>query len=149
MAAGWIRLMASSSPRFADARPYAMRWAERYARRLTAVLAVLRRSRMNKLLLLAALLLGSSVSAAPAGLPAECLDDLRAHADKMRKELALSDAQAAALRNEFERYHGQLLTARADHRSAVAKILTPEQQAKVDAKHAERRKKMLERCAGD
>ena len=104
---------------------------------------------MKSLMMVAAIVLASVAGAAPADVPAECLERLRAHADKMKKELGLTEAQAAALRNEFERYHGQLLTARADHRNAVAKILTAEQQAKVDAKHAERRKKFMERCAGE
>ena len=84
--------------------------------------------------------------AAPSSLPPACIERLRAHAEQMKKELGLTDAQAAALRNEMERFHGQLLTARADHQSAVAKVLTPEQFAKVEGKHAARRQKMMERC---
>ena len=103
----------------------------------------------RRLLLIATLALASTASAAPAGLPADCLERLRAHADQMKKELGLTEVQATAMRNEFERYHGQLLTARAEHRNSLAKILTPEQLAKVEGKHAERQQKMLERCAGD
>jgi len=87
--------------------------------------------------------------AATAGLPGECIERLRAHAEKMKKELGLSEAQSAAIRNEMQRHHGLMMTARADHRSAIAKILTPEQLAKMEGKHAERRQKMMERCAGE
>ena len=118
---------------------------------------------MKTLFLVAALALAAATAAAPptpttpatpaakavAGLPGECLERLRTHADKMKKELGLSETQAAAMRNEMERFHGQLLMARADHRSATAKILTPEQLAKLEGKHAERRQKMMERCAGE
>lgn len=80
------------------------------------------------------------------GVPAECMQRLQAHAERMKKELGLTDAQVASMRNELERYHGQMMTARADHRSNVAKILTPEQNAKMDEHHAERRDRMMERC---
>lgn len=85
----------------------------------------------------------------PAGMPPECADKLRAHAEKMKKELALTEAQAAAVRNEMQRFHGQLMTARADHHSAIAKILTPEQLAKMEGKHSERRQKRMEKCGAD
>lgn len=84
-----------------------------------------------------------------AGLPPECVQRMKAHADKMKQELGLSEAQAAALRTEMERHHGAMLQARAEHKAAVAKILTPEQQAKVDAKRGEMRDRMMERCAMD
>jgi len=80
------------------------------------------------------------------GVPAECMQRLQAHAERMKKDLGLTDAQAASMRNELERYHGQMMTARADHRSNVAKILTPEQNAKMDEHHAARRDRMMERC---
>lgn len=90
----------------------------------------------------------SPAAKAVAGLPAECLERVRAHAERMKKELALTDAQVASIRNEMERYHGQLLTARADHRSAVAKLLTAEQNAQMESHHSDRRQKIMERCAG-
>lgn len=104
---------------------------------------------MKRLLIAIAFVCATTASAAPAGLPAECLERLKAHTDRMKKELGLTDAQVAAMRNEMERHHGQLMTARAEHRSAIAKVLTPEQLAKMEGKHAERRQKMMERCAGD
>lgn len=87
--------------------------------------------------------------AQPAGMPPECMQRMKAHAEKMKQELGLSEAQAAALRTEMERHHGAMLQARAEHKAAVAKILTPEQQAKVDSKRGEMRHKMMERCAMD
>lgn len=87
--------------------------------------------------------------AAAAGIPPECIERLRAHAEKMKKELGLTEAQAAAVRDEAHRHHSQLLTARADHRSAMAKILTPEQMAKLDGKRSEMRQKHMDACAMD
>lgn len=88
--------------------------------------------------------------AAPAAqLPPECAEKLHKRAEKMKKELGLTEQQAAAVRNENERFRGVLMTARADHRSALARILTPEQMAKLDGKRGEMRQKALERCGGD
>lgn len=88
--------------------------------------------------------------AAPAAqLPPECVERIRKQAEKMKKELGLNEEQATAVRNENQRYRGVLMSANADHRTALAKILTPEQLAKVEGKRGERRQKRIDGCKVD
>ena len=91
-----------------------------------------------------------AAKAAPAAtLPPECVERLKQHAERMKKELGLTDAQAAAVRNENERFRGALMTARAEHREKLAAILSPEQMAKLEGKGREMREKRMARCAMD
>ena len=48
--------------------------------------------------------------AAAAGIPPECIERLRAHAEKMKKELGLTEAQAAAVRDAVSYTHLTLPT---------------------------------------
>jgi Spy/CpxP family protein refolding chaperone len=99
---------------------------------------------MKRLMIVAAVLgLSGSALAAPAPaakpahqLPPECVEQLKRHAEKLKKELGLSDAQAEAIRAENQRYRAELLAGHLAHRIAVDRILTPEQKAKADAKRA-------------
>lgn len=92
-----------------------------------------------------------AAKAAPAAqLPPECVEQLKKRADRMKKELNLTDAQAAAIRAENERFRAQLRTARDEHHAAIDKILTPEQRAQADAKRGaamEKREKRMARRA--
>jgi Spy/CpxP family protein refolding chaperone len=88
--------------------------------------------------------------AAPAAqLPPECVERIKKKAERMKKELGLTEEQATAVRNENQRFRGVLLTAGADHRAVLAKILTPEQMAKVEGKRGERRQKRMDGCRID
>ncbi len=106
----------------------------------------------NALLFASALGLAAAASAAPAPPPAgptpeqraERLERMRETGEQMKKELGLSESQAAAVRTENQRYMGVLQTARAEHRAALSKILTPEQMAKLDAMMKERREDRME-----
>lgn len=91
-----------------------------------------------------------AAQATPAAqLSPECIERIRKKAEKMKKELGLTDAQAAAVRNENQRFRGVLMTAGADHRAALARILTPEQLAKAEGMRGERRQKRMEGCKVD
>lgn len=96
---------------------------------------------MKTLMMAAVLGLTTAVFAAPApqaaptAPPAPMTREQRqAQAQDLKKELGLTDTQATALRNENERFRGVLISARAEHRSNINKILTPEQVAKLEAK---------------
>lgn len=86
-------------------------------------------------------------------LPPACAERLKQRAERMKKDLGLTDAQAESIRAENERHRAALVAARDAHRAAIDKILTPEQKAKADAKRGEfeeRRKarmaQRMERC---
>jgi predicted lipid-binding transport protein (Tim44 family) len=92
----------------------------------------------------------AATAAAPAAqLPPECVERIRKKAEKMKKELGLTEEQAAAVRNENQRFRGVMLTAAADHRAALAKILTPEQMSKLEGKRGELRQKRMDGCKVD